>query len=139
MIDYQELARRKQEIAGRLRAAFYGIRKQNIPRLEQSTLERLADCISPTLAYHSDRDTFLPHGRPQRVRTRHASKKAIILHEAHQAVVLYWRLVRTDEAVGLERLIENLEYYATNGFAQCELLGGSESGYTLFRPPIEEK
>lgn len=139
MIDYNSLAAWKDSVAQRLRAALYGIRQRNIPRLEQSVLEQLAECVHVPLAYRADRDTLLPHGRPLRVRVRHASKKAVVFREAHRAVILYWELIRTDEVVGLDRLIERLEYYAVHGYRNCELLGGDSDGYTLLIPYVEEK
>lgn len=137
MIDYVAVAQQKHDAARRLRTAFYGIRKQNIPRLEQRTLERLAECITPSYAYDDSRDTHLPHGRPIRSCTRHCSKVAVMFSEAHRAVVLYWELVRTDEAIGLFHLIDRLEYYAEHGLKGCELLGGPAGGYTLYNPPVK--
>ena len=139
MIDYNELHRQKDTLARRLRAALYGIRKRNIPRLEQRTFETLAECVLPATAYRTDRDVLLPHGRPLQSLVRHASKKAVIIQEAHRAVVLYWDLVRYDEAVGLGWLIKRLAYYAGYGYGDCELLGGPDSGYSLLVPHVEEK
>lgn len=137
MIDYVTIAQRKTEVAGRLIAALYKIKRRNIPRLEQRILENLAECVTPARAYRTDRDMYLPHGRPVRNWSLHASKMSILFHEAHQAVILYWELIRTDEATGLERMIKRLEYYAANGYKGCGLLGGSSVGYTLFRPEVK--
>lgn len=135
MIDYQKLHQRKHDMARRIRAALYRIRKRNIGRLDQRVLEQLAGAVNPIIAYHGDRDTFLPHGRPLRSRTQHASKTAILIREAHRAVVLYWDLIRMDETIGLDRLVGRLEFYAESGTKDCEILGGSKSGYTLLLPP----
>lgn len=135
MIDFQAIAHRKEDAARRLKAALYGIRKQNIPRLDQSILEKLANCTTSSVAYHADRDALLPHGSPTRSRPRHKSKTAILFVEAHRAVVLYWELIRTDEVVGLDRLINRLEYYAAHGTRACVILGGPDGGYSLLLPP----
>lgn len=134
MREVTGLAKIKTDYARRIKAAINGIRRQVLP-CDQRLLDRLQSVAAPGFAYGArglyELD-FIPGA--WRDRTRNKSKFAVVLHEIGQALRTYWTLIRTDDQIGLDYLIQRLENYAENDFKGCELLGGPDCGYGLFDP-----
>jgi len=134
MKDIQETAVTKRQVGARLRAAILGLSKQAASVAQRRRLDRALELVSPGCALSVTRqdvlDTFIPFSNL--ATSRSEDRFEIVLHEVGQAIQRYWELERSDETVGLGRLLDRLEAYVQDGFRECEVLGGDETGYVLF-------
>lgn len=132
------LAEIKINYAKRIKAAITGIRRQVLP-CDQGLLDRLQSIAVPGFAYDEKgmyELEFIPG--LWRDRTRNMSKYAVVIHEIGQVLREYWTLIRTDDAIGLDYLVQRLENYAECGFKSYELLGGPDVGFGLFDPRLQQ-
>lgn len=133
MKEVTGLAEVKVEYARRIKDAITEIRRQ-VPG-SQADLDRLSALVTPGCAYDGIGEARMPVSNLHLPRTRTESKYAVVLHEIGQAIQLYWTLIRTDDVVGLDHLVQRLKDYAEYGFENCELLGGPDHGYGLYLDP----
>jgi len=64
---------------------------------------------------------------------RNPHSENIVLHDIKQAILRYWELCRTDQTVGLQANIRQLEAYADHGWTDTAwiVLGSEADGYYL--------
>ncbi len=128
-------------IATKLRRAINGLRRQMATRPDIALLDRLMELVEPGKAWHEQGPscvgTILPFIRYAETRT--AKPRAVVFHEIGLALIRYWELVRTSETIGLGRLLQRLEDYGEFGIDSCELLGGTNTGYSLFNRAAQER
>jgi len=134
MREITGLAKIKVNYATRLKLAIKTIRLQVLP-CNQKVFDQFLSLVGPGYAYDSIgayKLDWIPDINQDRTRTEH--KLAVVSHEIGKAILEYYTLIRTDDQVGLEYLVQRLENYAECGFNECELLGGPDCGYGLFDP-----
>jgi len=128
------LANIKKDYARRIKFAIVEIRRQILP-CDQIVFDQFLRIVTPNCAYDAigaHQLNWIPG--LHRDRTREGNKLAVVVHEIGKAILLYYDLIRTDDEVGLDHLVQRLENYAENGFKGYELLGGPDIGYGLFDP-----
>lgn len=134
MKDAQETAVTKRQVGTRLRAAIVGLSRQAASVAQRRRLDRALELVSSGYALSLTRrdvlDAFIPFSHL--AASRSEDRFEIVLHEVGQAIQRYWELERSDETVGLGRLLDRLDAYVQDGFRKCEVLGGPETGYVLF-------
>ena len=124
-----------------LRTAISNLRRQLATRPDITLLDRLMELVESGKAWNHMGPTALGTLLPfiQYAETRTAKPRAVVFHEIGLALIRYWELVRTSETIGLGRLLQRLEDYGEFGIDSCELLGGPETGYSLFNREAQKR